>query len=100
MSCIASGYLRAVFSFVRRARVSFCAPGGFEQGAKPLETSDEKMVKAVDMLARQTVAGLGGTAMKTCLAYIKNALLKPEVRFVSPCGTQGRGHASRRRGAW
>lgn len=37
------------------------------------------MEKAVDMLARQTVAGLGGTAMKTCLAYIKNALTKPEV---------------------
>ena len=38
------------------------------------------MTKAVDILARQTVAGLGGTAMKTCLAYIKNALTKPEVR--------------------
>lgn len=40
------------------------------------------MAKAVDFLARQTVAGLGGTAMKTCLAYIKNALLKPEVCIV------------------
>ena len=36
------------------------------------------MLKAVDRLARQTVAGLGGTAMKTCLAYIKNALEKPQ----------------------
>ncbi|CAM9164716.1 unnamed protein product [Hapterophycus canaliculatus] len=45
--------------------------------AKP-ENSEEKMMKAVDMLARQTVAGLGGTAMKTCMAYIKNALNKPE----------------------
>ena len=37
------------------------------------------MKKSVDILSRQTVAGLGGTAMKTCLAYIKNALNKPEV---------------------
>ena len=42
------------------------------------EASEEKMLKAVDRLARQTVAGLGGTAMKTCLAYIKNALEKPQ----------------------
>lgn len=39
------------------------------------------MVKSVEMLARQSVAGLGGTAMKTCLAYIKNALTKPEVCY-------------------
>lgn len=49
------------------------------QPAEKQETSEEKMTKAVDILARQTVAGLGGTAMKTCLAYIKNALTKPEV---------------------
>lgn len=49
------------------------------QPAAKVEKSEEKMEKAVDMLARQTVAGLGGTAMKTCLAYIKNALTKPEV---------------------
>lgn len=50
------------------------------QPAEKQETSEEKMAKSVGILARQTVAGLGGTAMKTCLAYIKNALTKPEVR--------------------
>eukprot|EP00903_Cladosiphon_okamuranus_P006438 g6298.t1 len=59
------------------------APAGASapEAQKPTEkqeTSEEKMTKAVDILARQTVAGLGGTAMKTCLAYIKNALTKPE----------------------
>ncbi|CAM9145971.1 unnamed protein product [Scytosiphon promiscuus] len=61
------------------------APEGAAAAAEPEkpaaaqpENSEEKMVKAVDILARQTVAGLGGTAMKTCLAYIKNALNKPE----------------------
>lgn len=51
------------------------------QPAAPVqeEPSEEKMAKAVDRLARQTVAGLGGIAMKTCLAYIKNALEKPQV---------------------
>eukprot|EP00752_Nemacystus_decipiens_P014348 g12765.t1 len=49
-----------------------------QKPAEKQETSEEKMTKAVDILARQTVAGLGGTAMKTCLAYIKNALTKPE----------------------
>ncbi|CAN0540158.1 unnamed protein product, partial [Ectocarpus sp. 12 AP-2014] len=53
-------------------------PSEEEQPAAKAEKSEEKMEKAVDMLARQTVAGLGGTAMKTCLAYIKNALTKPE----------------------
>ncbi|CBJ27422.1 PUB domain, zinc finger protein Thioredoxin [Ectocarpus siliculosus] len=53
-------------------------PSEEEQPAVKAEKSEEKMEKAVDMLARQTVAGLGGTAMKTCLAYIKNALTKPE----------------------
>ncbi|CAN0005637.1 unnamed protein product [Discosporangium mesarthrocarpum] len=36
------------------------------------------MEKAVDLLSRQTVGGEGGVAMKTCMAYIKNALEKPE----------------------
>ncbi|CAM9371678.1 unnamed protein product [Pylaiella littoralis] len=49
-----------------------------QKPAAKQETSEEKMEKAVGILARQTVAGLGGTAMKTCLAYIKNALNKPE----------------------
>lgn len=51
----------------------------FIQASKPAEIGEAMMKKAVDLLARQTVAGLGGTAMKTCLAYIKNALTKPEV---------------------
>lgn len=48
------------------------------EASKPAEIGEAMMKKAVDLLARQTVAGLGGTAMKTCLAYIKNALTKPE----------------------
>ncbi|CAN0267770.1 unnamed protein product, partial [Laminaria digitata] len=51
---------------------------GEEGAAAAAEAAPEKMKKSVDILSRQTVAGLGGTAMKTCLAYIKNALNKPE----------------------
>ncbi|CAM9954587.1 unnamed protein product, partial [Ectocarpus fasciculatus] len=60
------------------AAADAAGPSEEQQPAAKVEKSEEKMEKAVDMLARQTVAGLGGTAMKTCLAYIKNALTKPE----------------------